>query len=66
MLSRSADSMYWIGRYMERAENTIRLLRVRLNFMVGQAAQHGNDRGWQQVFLRIASAAAGNEERGCR
>ena len=53
MLSRSADSMYWIGRYMERAENTIRLLRVRLNFMVGQAAQHGNDRGWQQFFSAL-------------
>ena len=53
MLSRSADNMYWIGRYMERAENTIRLLRVRLNFMVGQAAQHGNDRGWQQFFSAL-------------
>lgn len=53
MLSRSADSMYWIGRYMERAENTIRLLRVRLNFMVGQAAQPGNDRGWQQFFSAL-------------
>ena len=53
MLSRSADSMYWLGRYMERAENTIRLLRVRMNFMVGQAAQAGNDRGWQQFFSAL-------------
>ena len=53
MLSRSADNMYWLGRYMERAENTIRLLRVRLNFMVGQTAQHGNDRGWQQFFSAL-------------
>lgn len=53
MLSRSADSMYWLGRYMERSENTIRLLRVRLNFMVGQAAQSGNDRGWQQFFSAL-------------
>ena len=53
MLSRSAYSMYWLGRYMERAENTIRLLRVRMNFMVGQAAQAGNDRGWQQFFSAL-------------
>ncbi|MFD1733459.1 alpha-E domain-containing protein [Deinococcus malanensis] len=28
MLSRLAESLYWIGRYMERAENTARLLTV--------------------------------------
>jgi uncharacterized alpha-E superfamily protein len=30
MLSRVAESMYWIGRYVERAENTARLLDVAL------------------------------------
>ncbi len=30
MLSRVAESIYWIGRYMERAENTARLLDVSL------------------------------------
>ena len=29
MLSRTADSLYWTGRYMERAENTARMLDVR-------------------------------------
>ncbi len=53
MLSRSADNMYWVGRYMERSENTIRLLRVRMNFMVGKAAEAGNDRGWQQFFSAL-------------
>lgn len=28
MLSRVADSLYWIGRYLERAENVARLLQV--------------------------------------
>ncbi|MFM7417924.1 MAG: alpha-E domain-containing protein, partial [Alphaproteobacteria bacterium] len=26
MLSRTADSLYWLGRYMERAGNTARAL----------------------------------------
>lgn len=53
MLSRSADSLYWLGRHMQRTENTIRLLRVRLNLMVGQTAQVGNERGWLQFFSAI-------------
>ena len=28
MLSRVAESLYWIGRYLERAENVTRLLLV--------------------------------------
>ena len=31
MLSRVADSLYWIGRYCERAEHTARLMMVVLN-----------------------------------
>ena len=30
MLSRTADSLYWLGRYMERAGNTARALQVAL------------------------------------
>src|SRR4051812_37910540 len=31
MLARVADSLYWIGRYVERAEHTARLCDVMLN-----------------------------------
>ena len=34
MLSRAADSIYWIGRYMERAENLARFISVHLNLML--------------------------------
>jgi uncharacterized alpha-E superfamily protein len=34
MLSRIADSLYWMGRYIERAENIARLLRVTTDFAV--------------------------------
>ena len=28
MLSRTADHLYWMARYTERAENTVRMLDV--------------------------------------
>ncbi len=34
MLSRVAESLYWIGRYVERAEDTSRLLAVHLNTLL--------------------------------
>ena len=42
---------------MERAENTIRLLRVRLNLMVGQAEREGDVRGWEQFFAALRLSA---------
>lgn len=34
MLSRAANSIYWIGRYVERAENMARLIDVNLHLML--------------------------------
>ena len=34
MLSRVADSLYWMSRYVERAENIARILDVNLQFML--------------------------------
>ena len=34
MLSRVADSLYWLGRYIERAENNARMLDVNLQLML--------------------------------
>lgn len=41
MLSRTADSLYWVARYMERAENTARMLDVALR-MPSLTATEGN------------------------
>ena len=35
MLSRVADNLYWMSRYLERAEHTARLLDVHLPGMTG-------------------------------
>lgn len=38
MLSRIAESLYWIGRYVERADDTCRMLSVHLQLMVDDPA----------------------------
>jgi uncharacterized alpha-E superfamily protein len=38
MLSRVADSLYWMSRYLERAEHTTRLLDGNLNLMLDESA----------------------------
>ena len=37
MLSRIAESLYWMGRYIERADDTARLLDVHVHRMLGDA-----------------------------
>lgn len=41
MLSRVADNLYWMSRYLERAEHTARLVNVHLGLML--EAEAGND-----------------------
>jgi uncharacterized alpha-E superfamily protein len=55
MLARVADSLYWIGRYIERAEHISRLAAVMLN-----ATLDRTDAGAQAAH--IALAAVGLEE----
>jgi len=38
MLSRIADSLFWVGRYMERADNTARILDVNYHMLLEQPA----------------------------
>ena len=34
MLSRIADSLYWMSRYLERAGNTARLIEINLLYLL--------------------------------
>jgi uncharacterized alpha-E superfamily protein len=54
MLSRVADSLYWMSRYLERAEHTTRLLDVNLNLMLDEP-QTSADRRWQRVLQALGS-----------
>jgi len=49
MLSRVADSLYWMSRYLERAEHTTRLLDVNLNLMLDESWV-SSDHRWQRVL----------------
>lgn len=54
MLSRVADSLYWMSRYLERAEHTTRLIEVNLNLMLDESAASA-DRRWQRVLLALGN-----------
>lgn len=54
MLSRVADSLYWMSRYIERAEHTTRLLDVNLNLMLDESAGTSDHR-WQRMLRALGS-----------
>jgi uncharacterized alpha-E superfamily protein len=51
MLSRVADSLYWMSRYLERAEHTARLIDVDLQLRLDQSPEAGSGR-----WLRLLEA----------
>jgi len=52
MLSRVADSLYWMSRYLERAEHTTRLLDVNLNLMLDESSTSA-ERRWLRVLAAL-------------
>lgn len=65
MLARDADSMYWMSRYVERAEHTARLLLVNSNLLmdVGELAPTMEQKQWQDLLtvLRAETTLAGSD-----
>ena len=57
MLSRTADNLYWIARYMERAETAARLLQVGARIALLPTA-HGYRNDWDSL-LRASGNADG-------
>ena len=52
MLSRVADSLYWMSRYLERAEHTARLIDVDMQLRLDQSPEAGAGR-----WLRLLEAS---------
>ncbi|GAC1538927.1 MAG: alpha-E domain-containing protein [Herpetosiphon sp.] len=64
MLSRVADSLYWMSRYLERAEHTARVLDVNAVLMLDQsqvAGQRVEEQRWERMLasLDVPRPAAG-------
>ncbi len=49
MLSRVADTLYWVSRYLERAEHTARLLVLQLHTMLEQNSVEEKER-WVRIL----------------
>jgi uncharacterized alpha-E superfamily protein len=49
MLSRVADSIYWLNRYIERAENVARFVDVNLNLLLDSPV--GVQQQWQPIVI---------------
>jgi uncharacterized alpha-E superfamily protein len=53
MLSRSAERLYWLARYLERTENIARLVSVHMNLLMD--LPKGVEMGWRQLIRINAS-----------
>lgn len=62
LLSRVADSVYWIGRYIERAENVARFIGVNQNLMLDLPYGYGGQ--WQPIVDTTGDRAAFLERYG--
>jgi uncharacterized alpha-E superfamily protein len=56
MLSRVADSLYWMSRYLERAENTVRLLDVTMSQMLDTGGADMEER-WRRTVAALGKPA---------
>ena len=50
MLSRTADHLFWMARYMERAENTARMLGVNYEMSLMPQSQDAAEQGWRGLL----------------
>ncbi len=50
MLSRTADHLFWMARYTERAENTARMLDVNLQTQLLPQSAEAAEQGWRAVL----------------
>ena len=56
MLSRVADSLYWMSRYLERAENTVRQLDVTMSLMLDTGGASAETH-WQRLLASLGNPA---------
>ena len=60
MLSRSAQSLYWLGRYLERAGNLCRLLQLQSESLVDRPVREIHF-GWNRIYKYVQRDPPGGE-----
>lgn len=58
MLSRTADSIYWLSRYIERAENTARIIDAASRLAALPAGYGGSTNEWESALASTGSLTA--------
>src|SRR6516165_5908052 len=55
MLSRVADALFWLSRYMERAENNARMLDVNLQLMLDSSVlnRRTSQQHWESIIYSL-------------
>jgi uncharacterized alpha-E superfamily protein len=65
MLSRVADSLYWMSRYLERAEHTARVMEVQYNLMLEVSPESEGHR-WLRVVRSLGVKDSSLDEDSAR
>ncbi len=67
MLSRHAEDLFWVGRYVERAEDTARMLDVTYHNLL-ESPGDGAARTWGELlevlYVNALYTGAAGEQRG--
>lgn len=62
MLSRTAENLFWMTRYMERAETTARLLEVGYRIAMMPSAGTGHQSEWSSILISSGMLDAYNQK----
>jgi uncharacterized alpha-E superfamily protein len=64
MLSRTADHLYWMSRYLERAENLARMIDAHQRLSLLPRAPEAVLQGWQATLVSLGAAGSFAERHG--
>ncbi|QPZ92300.1 alpha-E domain-containing protein [Thioclava electrotropha] len=64
MLSRTAENLFWVARYMERAETMARLLEVGARIALTPSTGHGYRSEWESLLQASGTADGFSEKYG--
>ena len=63
MLARSAESLYWLGRYLERAESLSRLMEVQTDAIIDRPVRELIF-GWKRIYKHLGATPPASPEPG--